>query len=160
MSQYKNMSSNPIKQKASKSSKKARRSAARLAASQAVYQMLMTSQSAASLIREYPAYRFLEDVEGEEMILPDGALFTQIVSGTAQRRGDVEPLLQSHLGSKTPETLLLSILLCATYELMAHPDIDPPIIINDYLNVTAAFFDQNEKKLVNGVLDRIRVSLS
>jgi N utilization substance protein B len=54
------------------------------------------------------------------------------------------------------EPLLQYILLSASYELMAHSDIDSPIIIADYLDVTHAFFDGGEAKLVNGILDRVK----
>ncbi len=55
--------------------------------------------------------------------------------------------------NKSVEPLLKSILLCGIYEITNHPDIDYPIIINDYLDVTHAFYEHGEVALVNAVLD-------
>jgi N utilization substance protein B len=38
---------------------------------------------------------------------------------------------------------------------LAHHDIDVPVIISDYLDITHAFYEGSESKLVNGVLDQI-----
>lgn len=145
--------------KARQSSKKARLSAARLAAAQAVYQMLANEQDAASLIAEYKARRFGKPVDGAEMVLPDGKLFVDVVQGVENRRGDLEDILKSAAGetkSGVRELLLQAILLCGSYELLAHHDTDAPIIISDYLHVTHAFYDQGESKLVNGLLDKVK----
>jgi N utilization substance protein B len=32
---------------------------------------------------------------------------------------------------------------------------DTPLVIAEYLNVTHAFFDKGESRLINGVLDRV-----
>lgn len=56
---------------------------------------------------------------------------------------------------KKMEPLLKSILLCGICELLEHQDIDSPIIINDYLNVTHAFYEQQQVNFVNGVLGKV-----
>jgi N utilization substance protein B len=38
-------------------------------------------------------------------------------------------------------------------------DVDAPLIISDYLNVTHSFYDQGESKLVNAVLESVRVAV-
>lgn len=144
----------------------AARSAARLAAVQAVYQMTANAETAASVLNGFKANPPHESVEGEKLVKPDPALLSSIAQGVEGRRGDLETLLsgaQKRRGGTGDDTvyapyepLLQSILLCAAYELLAHHDIDAPIIISDYLNVTHAFYDQGEAKLVNGVLDTIR----
>jgi len=63
------------------------------------------------------------------------------------------------MGKGIPEKLLQSILLCGIYEIMAHSDVDAPIIINDYVDVAHAFYDGGESKLVNAVLDRATKNL-
>ena len=141
-----------------KPSRRAQFSAARLAAAQAVYQMMENDQSAAAVIAEYKARRLGEAVDGEVMVPPDGTLFRAVVEGVENRRSDLDALLAGPDGKEAAaahEPLLRAVLLCGAYELMAHHDTDAPIIINDYLDVTHAFFDQGESKLVNGVLDRV-----
>jgi N utilization substance protein B len=142
------------------------RSAARLAAVQAVYQMTANAETAASVMNSFKANPPHESMEGEKLVKPDPALMSAIAKGVEARRADLEGLLAGAQKSRTRtgddtvyapyEPLLQSVLLCAAYELLAHHDIDAPIIISDYLNVTHAFFDQGESKLVNGVLDAIR----
>lgn len=155
------MSSVSVKSTAKKSSKKARATAARLAAVQAIYQQIENDQSAASVVGEYMDHRFGRPVDGEEMIVPDGALFRMIVKGVEERRDDLSHVIATNM--KRPEAhmkgvdpLLQAIFLCGGYELLAHHEIDGPIIISDYLHVTHAFYDQGESKLVNAILDRLQ----
>lgn len=141
-------------------SKIARSSAARLAAVQAVYQMLGNNQSAQSVISEYRLHRLGEKVDGVEMVTPDGILFQTIVEGVYDRMNTLEDMivaaLQKNGKSKPSEPLLMSILLCGTFELLMNLDVDAPVILSDYLNVTHAFYEQGESKLVNALLDAIK----
>jgi transcription antitermination protein NusB len=146
----------PPSAQSARGSKKARMSAARLAAVQALYRMMLNRDTATTVIREFAAYRFNEKIDDEDMVLPDGILFERIVKGLDMRRGEVELLVTERLGDRVPEPLLMSVLLCGAYELLAHTDIDAPIIIADYLHVTKAFYDKSEAGLVNAVLDALR----
>lgn len=91
------------------------------------------------------------------MVAPDGALLKKILSGVDERKVELEQLVSANLQGKNAdiEPLLKAIFFCGCYELLAHQDIDSPIIINDYLNVTHGFYDQGEVSLVNGVLDAV-----
>lgn len=143
----------------------ARLSAARLAAVQAVYQMKANDQDVRSVVSEFKTHRLGKPVEGQNMVLPDAELFTTIVAGVSEREADlngmIEATLQNHNSAKTRNTdisiepLLWSILLCGSYELLAHHDTDAPVIISDYIDVAHAFYEGGEPKLVNGVLDKI-----
>lgn len=53
------------------------------------------------------------------------------------------------------EPLLRSVLLCGVSELLNHTEIDAPLIVNDYLNVTHEFYEKSQVSLVNGVLDAV-----
>ena len=138
-----------------KSSRKARLSAARLAAVQAIYSRMATGQGAHEVIEDYETDRLGAPVEGQAMIQPDKALFGDIVAGVAARQAEIEAALTADPTQHIPaEPLLRAVMLCGTWELIA-TQTDAPIIIADYLNVTHAFFDQGEARLVNGTLDRI-----
>jgi N utilization substance protein B len=159
------MSFDPATAKQS-SSLNVRRSAARLAAVQAVYQMMTNAEPAASVITAFKTHPPQEEMDGEKMIAPDPALLSAIAQGVEVRRSDLETLLagtqkrRNSTGGDSAyapyEPLLQSILLCGAYELLAHHDTDAPVIISDYINVAHAFYEQGEAKLVNGVLDAIR----
>ncbi len=66
-----------------------------------------------------------------------------------------EPATPSLPPEKEMEALLKSILLCGVSEILSHQDIDTAIIIDDYLNVTHAFYEKQQVSFVNGVLDKI-----
>jgi transcription antitermination protein NusB len=71
----------------------------------------------------------------------------------------VQGALDKRQGTAQPEALLRSVLLCGAYEMLAHLDIDAPLLIAEYQAVTEAFFDESEIKLVHAVLDRLNKAL-
>lgn len=141
-------------------SKIARASAARLAAVQAVYQVLSNDQSAESVINEYRLHRFGKPVDGQEFVTPDGVLFEMVVRGVYDRMNALEDMivaaLQKNNKTKPSEPLLMAILLCGAFELLDNQDVDAPVILSDYLNVTHAFYEQGESRLVNAILDSVK----
>lgn len=144
-------------------SKKAQAAAARLAAVQAVYQVLTNEQSAQSVLSEYRLHRLGKEVAGEEMVTPDGTLFESVVIGVYDRMNVLDDAISAAFqksGKTTPsEPLLMAILLCGAFELFAHLDIDAPLIVSDYINVAHAFYEQGEAKLVNAILDTIKKAI-
>lgn len=143
---------------------KARKTAARLFAVQAVYQAIQNKEPPSKLHDEFITYRIGMELEeaGEEskMVVPDQPLFRSILAGVTERWGDLQQIISPRLKvSNDVEPLLTSILVCGAYELMAHHDIDAPIIISDYLNITSSFFESSEPKLVNAVLDAVSKEL-
>jgi N utilization substance protein B len=142
-----------------KGTKKARASAARLAAVQAVYQRKLNDKPVSETIEEFINHHSNEKVDGEEMIKPDRDLFSKITKGVAEQETELNNLilktLETRGADKKIEPLLMAIILCGTYEIKDNFEIDPPIIISDYLNVTHAFYDQGEHGLVNAVLDNV-----
>lgn len=147
-----------------KGSIKARKTAARLFAVQAVYQAIQNKVAPSSLHDEFISYRIGMDLEGgtdhDQMVAPDQPLFRSIIAGVTERWGDLQQIITPRLkASHELEPLLTAILVCGAYELMAHHDIDAPIIISDYLNITSSFFEFSEPKLVNAVLDALSKEL-
>lgn len=144
-----------------KGSKHARATMARLAAVQCVYQWLYTRDPAAAIIDRYfadYAGEKLEEETGDELLVPDRELLMQIVSQVETELQALEERIASHLNSsvdRQKDLLIQSILLCGTAELTGPSELDPPIIIADYLHVTRAFYEGSEIKLINGVLDQI-----
>lgn len=142
-------------------SAKARKTAARLLAAQAVYQASLNEQPLKAAAQEYLDHRLSMQVDGEEIVAADKPLFTKIMSGIADNKADLGHVVQANLkidGERT-EPLIKSILMCAAFELLACPETDTGIIINDYLNVSHAFFDKKEVGLINGVLDAVAKAL-
>ena len=142
-----------------KGSRIARRSAARLMAVQAVYEFLYTGKRSSELVEDYLYHRSGTNLGDDvEAVQPDGDLFTQIVKGAAERKSDILNIVGQHVHDNQGEgldLLLKAILVCATYEFIACPDTDAPIIISDYVEVTKSFYGGQESRLVNGISDSI-----
>jgi N utilization substance protein B len=146
-----------------KGSKKARNTAARLVASQCVYDMIITGHTATETLEAYRDHRMGEVIDDIDFVPAEFALLSKIVQGVENRRVDLLEMVQGALdkrqGTAQPEALLRSVLLCGAYEMLAHLDIDAPLLIAEYQAVTEAFFDESEIKLVHAVLDRLNKAL-
>lgn len=141
-------------------SRNARQTAARLAAVQALYQQEVDGGTATGLISQFAAHRFGLEIEGEEYVTPDPALFAAILHGVEERSADIDAILTNALNKGWPlnrlQAVLRAIMRAGVWELLANGDVDGPIIITDYVHMTEAFFDEKEPGMTNAVLDRVR----
>ncbi|OSQ48664.1 transcription antitermination factor NusB [Thalassospira alkalitolerans] len=152
-----------------KSSAAQRRSAARFAAIQALYQAELSQLPADDIVREFSDFRLdgegIRDLDepNDNLIDPDRGFFADLVQGVTTRVVDLDGLINSALEkdwtSKRLETVLRSILRAGTYELMMREDVPMRVVITEYVDAAHSFFDENEPKLVNAVLDRIGKTL-
>ncbi len=142
------------KSKPRRPSRKARLIASRLAAVQCIYQMALSGLDEREVYQDYVERRMGREMEGDNYVPADLELLSKILDGVSANRNVLNDMIIGALNTKKPEPLLQSILFCGMFELMSHTDIDAPVIINDYVNVTHGFFDQKEADLVNAVLDR------
>lgn len=135
------------------------RSAARLAAVQALYQQEMELTPLAPLLHEFHEHRLGATIEGSTYVSAEAPFFDDIVSGVDARRAEIDALIEEHLASGWSmarlDKPLRQILRAGTYELLARADIPVGSIINEYLDVTEAFYDKKEKGFVNGLLDKV-----
>lgn len=135
------------------------RSAARLAAVQALYQQQMEKTALARLLNEFHQHRLGQEIEDEQYADAEVDFFDDIVSGVDARREEIDELLQSKLaqGWKIDrlDKTMVQILRCGAYELLARADVSKKVVISEYIDVAHAFFDDKEAKFVNGVLDSV-----
>lgn len=135
------------------------RSAARLAAVQALYQLEMEATPLAALLDEFHQHRLGREIEDVEYVDADAAFFDAVVTGVAERRDAVDAALAARLAQGWSlarlDRTMLQILRAGAWELIARPDITVGTVINEYLDVAHAFFDAREAKFVNGVLDAV-----
>jgi N utilization substance protein B len=144
-----------------KGSPKARRAAARLAAVQVLYQMRLNHQDAPSALKEFITDRSGKKIDGAKMITPDEETLDAIVRGVQERWADIDAVLAKTLadGKREKVEVLLECILRAGISELLSGGTDIGIIINDYLNVTASFYDGHEPKLVNAILDKVAKSV-
>ncbi len=135
------------------------RSAARLAAVQALYQIEMEGTPLASLLDEFHRHRLGAEIEGDQYAQAEVAFFDDVVKGTAARRDEIDALLSGKLAEgwrlERLDKTMLQILRAGAWELLARADIPTATVISEYVDVAHAFFEAREAKFVNGVLDAV-----
>ena len=140
-------------------SAKARRSAARLAAVQALYQIELAGAAPEAVLSEFVKHRLGHEVDGVSYVAADPVLFSVIVRGASERRADIDAMLSAALDAKMPlerlELLLRAILRAGAFELLGQADTHPRIILAEYIEVTKAFYAGRESGVINGVLDHL-----
>ncbi|QDM41586.1 transcription antitermination factor NusB [Altererythrobacter sp. TH136] len=137
------------------------RSAARLAAVQALYQHHLESTPTARLLDEFHQHRLgmSDDEDDAEFADAEVAFFDDLVRGAIARAEEIDDLLAAKLAEgwtlKRLDKTMLQILRAGAYELLARPDVPVGAAISEWVDVAKAFFDDREAKFVNGVLDAV-----
>jgi N utilization substance protein B len=135
------------------------RSAARLAAVQALYQQEMEGTPTARLLKEFHDHRLGATIEDAQYHAAERDFFDDIVTGTDARRAEIDELISQRLAEGwTLERLdrpMRALLRAGAYELIARPDVPVASVITEYVDVAHAFFDKRESGFVNGLLDAI-----
>ena len=135
------------------------RSAARLAAVQALYQQQMEGTALARLLNEFHQHRLGATIEDEEYAEADVDFFDDLVGGVDARRSEIDEQLSAKLAQgwtlARMDKTMLQILRAGAYELMARADVPRAASISEYVDVAKAFFDDREAKFVNGILDAV-----
>lgn len=159
----------PERQKGEKPDGIRARSKARMAAVQALYQMEVAGIDVVEVIKEFHEHRFradnaaAADPEATEVVSSlasaDETFFAEILHGVVRRQRDIDPLVHEQLAEGWKlvrvDSILRAILRAGTFELLERPDVPARVAINEYINVAHAFFDEDEPRVVNGVLDRL-----
>lgn len=136
-----------------------KRGVARLAAVQALYQMDVAETPMTAVISEFTAFRLGKELDGEQYRDADEQWFKDIVKGVVADQKFLDPFIHTALMEGWPlkriDSLLRAILRCGGFELLRRKDVPARVIISEYIDVTKAFFEDDEPGLVNGVLDRL-----
>jgi transcription antitermination protein NusB len=138
------------------------RSAARLAAVQALYQQEMEGTPLPRLIHEFHIHRLGATIEGDTYADAEQSFFDDLVAGTDARRDEIDGLIANRLAEgwslERLDKPMKAILRAGAYELIARPDVPVATVISEYVDVADAFYDKREKGFVNGLLDAIAKS--
>ncbi len=134
------------------------RTAARLAAIQALYQMEITGIDADGVSEEFSAFRFGREPEvtpGE----PDEAFFSDLVHGVPSRQEEIDAALTTFLAANwrlsRVDSIVRAILRCGAYELMARKDVPAKVVIAEYMDLAQAFHADQESPFINAALDKL-----
>jgi N utilization substance protein B len=136
-----------------------KRGAARLAAVQALYQMDVTGTGVVETVAEYETLRLGKELDGEIYHSADASWFRGIVAGVVAGQKQIDPLIHTSLSDDWPlsriDSILRAILRAGVFELSSRKDVPARVVISEYVDIANAFFEGDEPKMVNGVLDRI-----
>ncbi len=135
------------------------RSAARLGAVQALYQMDLAGTDVGEVLAQFSA-RASGDAFDEGQCGPaDFPFLKEVVDGVVREQRTIDPALNRLLDTGWPlarlDTTLRAILRAAAYEIMFMETVPARVAITEYLDVAHAFFDEQEPKLLNGVLNTL-----
>jgi N utilization substance protein B len=137
----------------------ARRSGARLAAIQALYQMEQTGQSVRSVIADFMEDRLGLNDEGDPIEEADPEIFRAIVDGVVERQEAIDAAIMKRLAEgwkiERLDATSRAILRAGVYELIAEISLPSQIILDEYVSIAHAFFEGAEPKFINGLLDAV-----
>lgn len=137
--------------------KAAERSAARLAAVQALYEMEVSGKGLVETLAEFEAFWIGNEIEGDQYNSAEVSFFRDILSGVLDNQGPLDRMIDHTLDRTWPlariESVLRAILRAGAYELVKRLDIPARVAIKEYVDVAGAFFDREESGMINAVLD-------
>ncbi len=141
------------------SRQKRARTVARLAAVQALYQLDLGGEGVETVIEEFSRHRFDADIEGEMLAEADEDYFAAIVRGVVNSRAQLDQVIAARLASgwrlERLDATLRALLRCGAWELIEQIDVPREIVIDEYVELAKAFFDEAEARFVNAALDGV-----
>jgi len=139
------------------------RSAARLAAVQALYQQEMEGTPLPKLLNEFHQHRLGATIEDVAYADAEIDFFDDLVSGVDARRAEIDAAITARLAPgwnlERLDKPMRQILRAGTYELLARIDVPTGSVISEYVDVADAFYAKREKGFVNGLLDAVAKAL-
>ncbi len=136
-----------------------RKSAARLYALQALFQMEACGQSVDVVCREFEEYRFGADLDGGKLVSGDVALFRELTENAVNYQPQIDQMANRALVKGWPidriDPTLRALFRAAGAELIGIGTA-PRVVISEFIDVAKAFFPEGkEPKFVNAVLDHM-----
>ena len=140
---------------------------ARLMAVQAVYAQKQSGEDWNKLISRF----LLEEVGGTVIdgngktekyvtLTPaDKELFSSLVQYVRDNETNLVETVKASLSDKLKNTeldaVLAALLMVGVAEFYVNPDLDAPIIINEYVDLARSFYETSEVKITNAVMDKV-----
>lgn len=100
-----------------------------------------------------------DDFDGGQCGEADYKFLKEIVDGAVREQAAIDPELDRILDKTWPihrlDATVRAILRAGAYEVMFMERIPARVAISQYVDVASAFFEIEEPKFINGVLDRL-----
>ena len=148
-----------IPPKLSGNQKRRMKSASRLYAVQALFQMEASNQSVEIVQKEFLDHRIGFELDGDQLEDGDIPHFNQVVAGAVANQSQIDQMTDRALVAKWPiariDPTLRALFRAAGAEIL-EGDAPPKVVIVEYVEVASAFFTEGkEPKFVNAVLDHM-----
>ena len=139
--------------------KRRMKSAARLYAVQALFQMEQSGQTVEAVEREFEDHRFGATYDGDEMAEGDVDLFRRLMEDAVNYQASIDQMTDRALVAKWPiariDPTLRALFRAAGAEL-THSNTPPKVVIVEFVEIARAFFPEGkEPQFVNAVLDHM-----
>ena len=139
--------------------KRQMKSAARLYAVQALFQMESSGQTVEAVTREFETHRFGATYDEGEFVEGNVDHFREVVEKAVNWQARIDQMTDRALVAKWPidriDPVLRALFRAAGAELV-DMDTPPKVVINEFVDVAKAFFPEGkESKFVNAVLDHM-----
>lgn len=140
------------------------RTLARVAAVQALYQAEHASQSPETVIDQFVRHRMGEapgqgGLDDGQIAAAHVPLFARIVRTATEQQDVIDNMLVAALAESWPlarlDPVLRALMRAGAAELWMSDGPPVKVVINEYIDVAHGFFDGDEARMANGVLDRI-----
>jgi N utilization substance protein B len=135
------------------------RAAARLGAVQALYQMDLAGTDVGVTLAQFSSRAMGEDFEAGQCGEADYKFLKEVVDGAVREQKTIDPAVDAILEKDWPlhrlDATVRAILRAGAYELMFMEKVPARVAISQYVDVAGAFFEAEEPKFINGVLDRL-----
>ncbi len=136
-----------------------RRSAARLAAVQALYQMEVSGKGLKETRAEFQSFWIGNEIEGVQYRQAETGFFSDILTGVVSAQGPIDRSIDKALAAGWPlariDTVMRAILRAGAFELKERTDVPARVSIKEYVDIAGAFFGPEEVGMVNAVLDAL-----
>ena len=135
-----------------------KRSAARLNAVQALYQMDVAQKGVVEVLGEFESHWIGREIEGDQYKPAERGLFRDIIRGVMEHQVALDRAADRILSDGWPlkrvEALMRAVLRAGFYELAHAPDVPVKVAVSEYVDIASAFLDRDEVGMTNAVLDR------
>lgn len=136
-----------------------RRSAARLGAVQALYQMDLSGSDVGETLAQFSARVMGENFEDGQCGEADYRHLREVVDGVVREQKTIDPVVDQILDKGWPlhrlDSTVRAILRAGAFELMFMEKVPARVAISEYVDVADAFFGEEEPRFVNGVLNSL-----
>jgi N utilization substance protein B len=135
------------------------RSAARLGAVQALYQMDIATADLGETLSQFSSRVMGEDFEDGQCGEADYKHLREVVEGAVREQALIDPTVDQLLDKEWPlhrlNATLRAVLRAGAFEIMFKENVPAKVAINEYVNVAGAFFDGEEQNFANAVLNNL-----